>query len=125
MTTDDRLVHAIADYLAARGYLTHADRDTIAKAFTAGWHAHAQLDAGGAHRLDDTQQLHRPDPRGHPVTPEDLCEAVDTLVPAVTAEPVLIQVGSVLYELAQVEAATNGRLVLHVGRRAGHREATR
>jgi hypothetical protein len=60
MTTDDRLVWALADYLAAQTYLTHADRDTIGRAFTAGWNARAgatgTTDTGGAHRLEEDDQ---------------------------------------------------------------------
>jgi hypothetical protein len=90
MTADDeRLIHAIADHLATYTYLTHTDRDTIARAFTAGWHAHAGGEQPGAHRAE-------------------------------ADEPALIQVGTVLYELAQTEHA-DGHRVLHAGRRTGYR----
>jgi hypothetical protein len=55
------------------------------------------------------------------MTPEDLNDAVDTLVPVVAAEPVLVQIGVDTYQLAHVEASTDGRLVLHAGPFVGFR----
>ena len=46
------------------------------------------------------------------MTPTELHAALDAITAAVSAEPVLIELGGRLYELAQVEASTTGRLVL-------------
>jgi hypothetical protein len=41
MSDDALMVRALADYYRAQAYLTHADRDTIGRAFRAGWVARA------------------------------------------------------------------------------------
>jgi len=46
------------------------------------------------------------------MTPAELHAALDAIVPAVSADPVVIELGGRLYHLAQVEASTTGRLVL-------------
>ena len=38
-TESARLVQAIADHLTGYGYLTHAERDALGRAFAAGWAA--------------------------------------------------------------------------------------
>ena len=54
------------------------------------------------------------------MTPAELNDAVDVLIGAVSALPVLIVVDGREYDLAQVEARTDGRLVLHVDNRGRH-----